>query len=101
MAFVVDLRGLGEVFAGEGAQVVEGFAERVAFGEVGFDREGAHTVVAVQRIRVREFLEGHEIGERDEFVGAGGSHKNVFERGGSSLAVAVAFDDDIVFLAVV
>ena len=41
LAFVVDLSGLGEVLAGEGAQVFERFAKSVAFGEVGFDRKGA------------------------------------------------------------
>ena len=101
LALVVDDDLGRENFAGGGFEVIEHATEGGAFRDVALDGDGADAVVAVEDVGVGQFGELHDIGEGDEFAGAVRADVDVFQIGRRALAIALAFEDDIVFLAFV
>ena len=98
-ALVIDDDTVGQVLGRQPLQMCERIAEAIARGEIGLDGDGAHPVVAVESRGVGKGLQGHQVGQRDQFTGAGGADVDVLNVGRRALDLALALQDHVVFLA--
>ena len=99
LALVVDDQGVRQAVAGKLFDVVQRITQRQPRCHGGVDGDGAVAVVAVEVGGAGVFLDGDQVGQRDQRAADSRAHVDVLHAGGRALVQFGRLEDHIVLFA--